>query len=469
MQQTYSTQNISLFQSIRMAFLGKEQDLSKGSLRTTIIILSIPMILEMVMESFFSMVDIFFVGQIGTSAVATIGLTESVMSIVYSVAIGISMAATALIARRAGEKKWKKAGDISFQVILIGCVFGLLTGVLGYMYAEELLRVMGASEAVISEGVGYTRIIFLGNLSVLLLFLINGIFRGAGNAAVAMHSLWFSNLLNIVLDPLLIFGIGPFPEMGLEGAAYATLIGRSAGVVYQLVVLVRGTNNLILTRKNFVFKIKHIKKILRISTGGMGQFLIESASWLFLIRFVSEFGSEVVAGYTIAYRLMMFIILPSWGLANAAATLVGQNLGAGNPERAEASVWKTAKYNMIFLGVISVLFLLVGHTFIQWFTHDPAVIAEGVTGLRIFCSGFVFFALGMVLTQSFNGAGDTKTPVWINILVFILIQIPLAYFLSFTLNMEAAGIYLSIAISYGMHALVSWFLFRQGKWKAVVV
>jgi len=460
---------IRYFRLFREAVKGEDQDYTSGSIRKAIFMLSIPMILEMVMESLFAIVDIFFVSKISVEAVATVGLTESILTIIYSIAIGISMAATAIVARRVGEKDHKRAADASFQAILIGFAISLIVGVAGIYYAPDLLSLMGASEDMIAKGSIYTRIMLGSNISIMLLFLINGIFRGAGNASIAMRSLWVSNGLNIVLDPLLIFGLGGWAGMGLEGAAWATVIGRSTGVLYQLYHLFNAKAIIKLSWENVVIRWQTIRNIIKVSSGGMGQFLIESASWIFLIRLVSEFGSDILAGYTIAIRIVVFTILPSWGMANAAATLVGQNLGASRSDRAESSVWQTSKINMIFMGVVSVLFFLVAEKLIILFNNDPVVVSQGASALRIFCLGYLFFAYGMVVSQSFNGAGDTRTPTIINLLVFWVIQIPLAYVLAIHFQLEAMGVFITIAFSHSLHALVSIFWFRKGYWKLVKV
>jgi len=448
---------------------GKKLDTSKGNISGTILLLAIPMVLEMLMESLFSVVDIFFVGKIGVNAVATIGLTESIMSVLYSVSIGLSMAATALIARRVGEKKIDKAAEVAFQAIVITVLFAVVSGFLGYIYAEDLLRMMGATDAIVEEGLVYTQIIFTGNASVVLLFVINGIFRGAGNASTAMHSLWIANFINIVLNPILIFGLGSIPAFGLKGAAYATLIGRSLGVLYQLIMLRFGKTIFQISRKAFVLKKKIVLKFLKLAAGSMSQFVIEAISWIFLIKLIAGYGSTVVAGYTIAYRILMFSILPGWGMANVAATMVGQNLGAGKPDRAETSVWKTVKFNALLLGIFSLIFLLVPHFFVHLFTTDAEVLLSGTEALRYFSIGFIFFACGMVLSQSLNGAGDTKTPAFINILVFIVIQIPLAWVLSKGIGLGAPGVYCAITISYLIHALFSFIAFKRGKWKVIKI
>lgn len=468
----YRTSNSSISKAIRFikaALLGEQKEFTSGSINRAILMLSIPMIAEMIMESLFAIVDVFFVSRIGVNAVATVALTESVLMIVYSIAVGMSMAVTALVARRVGEKNAHKATNAAFQGILVGSVFGLVLGLTGFFMAEEVLRLMGGSDEVIAEGVWYTRVMFGSNIVIILLFLINGIFRGAGDASIAMRSLWLANGINIVLDPVLIFGIAFIPAMGVKGAAIATTIGRSIGVLYQLYFLFNGRSVIKIGIENLVIKWKTIVELIKISGGGMGQFLVESASWIFLVRVMSLFGSEALAGYTIAFRVIVFTILPSWGMANAAATLVGQNLGAKSPDRAEVSVWRTAHWNMIFLGSISVLFYLMAEPIIWVFSDESTVISTGVSALKIICLGYVFFAYGMVISQAFNGAGDTKTPMFINIIVFWLLQIPLAYFLSVHLNWQAQGVFISIAFCHSIHALVCIMIFRRGRWKLVSV
>lgn len=458
-----------LFYHFKQAIKGEIEDFTVGSIRRSIFYLAIPMILEMVMESLFALVDIFFVGKLGVNAVATVGLTESVITIIYAISIGLSMAATAIVARRIGEKKYKAASDASFQAILLGFIMALVIGAMGYGFAEEILQLMGASASVIAEGIGYTRIIFAGNVSIMLLFIINGAFRGAGNAAIAMRTLWLANGINIILDPLLIFGLGPIPALGIEGAAWATTLGRTIGVLYQLFYLAKGSARIQIRAQNVVIRYKTVVNIFMVSLGGMGQFLIDSASWIFLTRIVSEFGSVALAAYTIAFRIVAFTILPAWGLSNAAATLVGQNLGAGQPERAERSVWQTAKYNVIFLGIVSVIFLLSADVFVSLFSSETDVVLMGAKALKIFCLGYVFFAYGMVVVQSFNGAGDTRTPTLINLGVFWLLQIPVAYLLALQLGWGATGVFATISICHSLHALISGWVFRKGKWKMVKV
>jgi len=458
-----------LLYHFRHALQGDYDNYTAGSIRQAIFYLAVPMILEMIMESLFAIVDIFFVGKLGVNAVATVGLTESVVTIVYSIGVGFSMAATAVISRRVGEKRLDKAAAAAFQVIVLGAIFSLTISISGYIYGGTVLELMGASPAVLSEGTRYTQIIFAGNISIMLLFIINGAFRGAGNAAIAMRTLWLANGINIVLDPLLIFGIGNIPGMGIEGAAWATTIGRSIGVLFQLYHLVKGSTRIIITAQAVKLRWSTVKNIIKISSGGMGQFLIDSASWIFLTRIVSEFGSVALAGYTIAFRVVMFTLLPAWGLSNAAATMVGQNLGAKLPERAEKSVWYTARYNVYFLGFVSVLFLFTADIFVSWFSADEAVVAAGATALKIFCLGYIFFAFGMVIVQAFNGAGDTRTPTIINLGVLWAFQLPLSYLLAIQYNLGEMGVFITIAISHSLHALVSLWVFRKGKWKNMKV
>lgn len=451
------------------AVKGSERNFTSGSINKAIVYLSIPMILEMVMESLFALVDTIFVSKISTEAVATVGLTESVITLVYSIGIGLSMAATAMVARRIGEGKPEEAAEAGAQSIIIALIVALIIGVPGVVFAEDILRLMGADEKVISTGVGYTRILMGSNVVIMLLFLLNGIFRGAGDAYLAMRSLWVANILNIILDPLFIFGIGPFPEMGVQGAAVATTIGRSVGVIYQLHLLFGKKGVIKLEKKHFVVVWKVIKKLLDVAATGTGQFLISSASWIFLMRIISLFGSEAIAGYTIAIRLIIFTILPSWGLANAAATLVGQNLGAGKPERAEKSVWAAAYYNMLFLLSVSIIYFIMAPYILPFFDPNPEVIQAGVLSLRVICVGYVFFAYGMVISQAFNGAGDTRTPTLINLICFWLIQIPLGYLLAVPLGFKLAGVCAAIGISETILALIAIYLFKKGTWKTVSI
>ena len=457
------------WQLIKDAILGKEQDFTKLSLKTAIVILAIPMILEMMMESLFAVVDIFFVAKLGSDAIATVGLTESVVVLVYAVGFGISMAATALISRRFGEKEYSEAGSVAFQLLMVGGAISVILGVLGWIFAADILGLMGAEPAVVDSGVVYSRIIFAGNTAIMLLFLINGAFRGAGQAHHAMRSLWIANGLNIILDPLLIFGIGSWAGMGLEGAAVATTLGRSIGVLYQLYHLFNGKHRLKILRQNIEISWQIILKILNISIGGMGQFLIDSVAWIALTRMNAEFGSTALAGYTIAFRILIFTILPAWGLSGAAATLVGQNLGANQPRRAEDAVWLTTRYTVLFMASVTGIYLLFASSLAGFFTDIPEIQEIAAQGLQVIACGYVFFAIGMVLTQSFNGAGDTKTPAWINIGVLWFLEIPLAYILAFPFGMKYLGIFIAIAFSHSFHSLVTLYFFRKGKWKTMKV
>lgn len=466
----------SLYQSFRKflryffeALKGSEQDFTEGNLNKAIFMLSIPMILEMIMESLFAVVDVFFVSKVSVNAVATVGLTESVMMIVYSIAVGLSMAATATVARRIGEKDPEAASVAAVQAAILGLSAAILIGLAGAVYAKELLELMGGSPELVAEGHGYTRWIFLGNVPLMLLFLINAIFRGAGDASIAMRSLWLANGLNMLLDPLLIFGLGPIPAMGVEGAAIATTVGRTVGVLYQLYHLFDGGSRIKITIRSLVVKWDILKRMMKVSVGGIGQFLIESASWIFLMRVMAQFGEEALAGYTISFRVLVFTLLPSWGLANAAGTLVGQNLGALKPERAETSVWRTALINVIFLGIVGAVFLIFAEPVIRIFNSNVEVVAFGTQSLQIICLGYVFFAYGMVLVQAFNGAGDTKTPTVINIFVFWVFQIPFAYWLAVVLEWGPVGVFWAIAIAHSILAVVGLVIFRRGRWKLVQV
>lgn len=456
-------------QLVKEALQGKEEDYTKINIKRGIFLLSVPMILELIMESLFAVVDIFFVGRLGNNAVATVGLTEAVVVIVYAVGVGISMAATALIARRFGEHNYKDAGSATFQLLVFGGGISLLMGVLGFVFARDILVLMGASESVLAVGVPYTQIIFAGNVSIMLLFLINGAFRGAGQAHLAMRALWLANGCNIVLDPILIFGFGSIEGMGLAGAAWATSIGRTIGVLYQLYHLFNGKHKLQILKDNMVLQWDIMLNIMKISLGGMAQFLIDSAAWIALTRITASFGDAAVAGFTISFRILIFSLMPAWGLAGAASTLVGQNLGAKKIKRAVLSVWLTARYNVIFLSIVTCIYLFFGNYLAQWFTNSIEVQEIASTGLRIIVLGYVFFAVGMVMVQSFNGAGDTQTPMFINIGVFLLLEIPLAYYLAIPMNMQILGVFISIAFCHSLHALIALWFFRKGKWKHIKV
>ena len=457
-----------LWASIRQSLRGTEQDFTSGSLNRGVLLLAVPMVLEMAGESLFAIVDAFFVAGLGAHALAAVGLTESVLELIYAVAVGLSMATTAMVARRTGEKDANGAAQASVQAIIVGIGMSLVLGVAGVIFAPDLLRLMGADEATIEIGVTYTRIMYGGMVVIVLLFLNNAIYRGVGDAAMAMRSVWIANAINIVLDPVLILGLGPFPELGLKGAAIATTIGRGIGVLYQFRGMSRGPRLAIRAEDLRVIP-DVIGRLLRISVGGVGQMVVAHASYIGLIRILAGFGSTVLAGYVIAIRIVIFIILPAWGLSNAAATLVGQNLGAGRPDRAERAVWLTGFWNMIFMAVITVVFVAFAEQIIAPFTDDPGILDAGTRALRIISLGYVFYAWGMVMMQAFNGAGDTATPTKINFFVFWLFQLPFAWVLSRSLAQGDDGVYWAIAVSYSLSAVVSLLVFRRGKWKTKVV
>jgi putative MATE family efflux protein len=451
------------------AVRGRGGDLTEGSIRRAIVLLAVPMVLEMVMESVFAIVDIFFVSRLGPEAVAAVGFTESLLTIIYTVAVGLGIGVTAVVARRIGERDPGAAADAAFQALALGLVISLLLASAGVLYAERLLRLMGASDDVIAIGAGYTRVMFGGNGVVLLLFVLNAAFRGAGDAAIAMRVLWLANGLNIVLNPLLIFGVGPFPELGVTGAAVATVIGRGTGVAAQLTVLFGGAGALRLAGRRLSIAPRVMLRLLRLSGSGMLQVFIGTASWIGLVRIVATFGSEAVAGYTVAVRLVLFALFPAWGLANAAATLVGQSLGANRPERAEQAVWIAGRLNFAFLGSIGLLFMLSAPMLVAVFTTDAATAQYATNALRIISAGFFFYAYGMVLTQSFNGAGDTWTPTVLNVLCFWCWELPLAWLLAHTAGFGPDGAFLAVTIAFSTMALASAALFRRGRWKLKVV
>lgn len=458
-----------IFKNFWKAVKGKEQNFTSGSIRKAVFMLSIPMILEMLMESIFALVDIIFVSRVSTNAVATIGLTESVLTLVYAVAIGLSMAATAVVARRVGEQDIKGANQAAVQVIFLGVAVSLVVSVIGIFYAKDILRLMGGEPDLIAEGYGYTQVLLGGNITIMLLFLINAIFRGAGDASIAMWTLVVSNGLNIILDPVFIFGLGPMPEFGVKGAAIATTIGRGSAVLFQLGILFYGWGKIKIAFKDLVLRTAVMLNLIRVSLGGIGQFIIGTSSWVFLMRIMSEFGSEVLAGYTIAIRVMMFTFMPSWGMSNAAATLVGQNLGAGKPDRAEKSVWITGKYNAIFMLIVSVVYLVFAKQILSLFSSEVDVIKFGALALQVIAAGYVFYAYGMVVIQAFNGSGDTKTPTWINFVAFWLFQIPFAYVVSIHFNIGALGVFLAVVLAEALLATLGIIWFRKGKWKSVKV
>ncbi len=449
---------------IKQSLQGEEHDYTQGNIRKAVFLLAIPMILELSLESVFALVDMFFVGKLGENAIATVGLTESVISIVYSIAIGISTAATAVVARRIGEKNPDAAAHAGAQSLIVSILGTLIISIVGAYYASDILRLMGASQEVVAEGAIFTRIMFAGSGAIMLLFLINGIFRGAGDAAMAMKSLWIASLINIILCPILIH------FFGLKGAAIATLTGRSSGVLYQCYHLFRGKGSLRFKRSHFRIDIPIIRTIVNIGWPATLQFIIASGSWIILARLVAETGGTTAsAGYQIAIRNVVFFILPAWGLSNAAATLVGQNLGAKQIERAEKSALITAKYNAIFMGFVMILFLAFAEPIIKFFSNDEDVIAYGVQSLRIMGTGFIFYGIGMVMTQALNGAGDTRTPTIINLVGFWFFQIPLAYFLAVVMNLKSTGAFIAIPVAESLIALMALYFFKRGRWKEVQV
>ncbi len=448
----------------RQSLNGEEQDYTQGSIPKAVFLLAIPMILELSLESVFAVVDMFFVSKLGQNAIATVGLTESVVTIIYSVAIGLSTGATAIVARRIGEKNPEAAAHAGAQSIVVAMVATVILSIVGVVFASDILRLMGASSAVITEGAVFTRIMLGSSVAIMLLFLINGIFRGAGDAAMAMRSLWIASLINIVLCPIFIH------FYGLKGAAIATVIGRSSGVLYQCYHLMKGSGILKFRAEHFGIDLKQIKAIVAIAWPATFQFIIASGSWIILARLVAQTGGTTAsAGYQIAIRNVIFFILPAWGLSNAAATLVGQNLGAKELARAEESVMITAKYNVIFMAFVMVLFVFFSEPIIRIFTYEIDVIAYGSKALQIMGYGYVFYGIGMVMTQALNGAGDTKTPTYINLIGFWCFQIPLAYYLAIGLDMKETGAFMAVPIAETGIALMAWYYFKKGKWKEVTV
>ena len=460
------------FSLLFRAIKGEQQDYTSGSIRRAVFMLAIPMILEMIMESVFAVVDLYFVGHLPNAnhAISTVGLTESVLTIIYSLAIGVSMAATAMVARRIGEKDPDAAATAGMQALWVAMFITILISVPGYFYAADILRLMGAEPETVAMGTTYTRIMMAGSIVIMLLFLINGIFRGAGDAAMAMKSLWLANICNIILCPILIRGFGPIPAFGLTGAAMATTIGRGIGVLYQLYHLFHGTNQMKLSVSHLKFDWKIIKSLIGVASPGTLQFIIGSCSWIVLAKLVAETGhSEASAGYQTAIRIVIFFLLPAWGMSNAAATLVGQNLGAKQPERAEASVFATAKYNTIFMAIVSVLFLAAARPIVSLFTSDAAVTEIAVEALRIISLGYIFYGIGMVMANAFNGAGDTWTPTIINLFGFWVFQIPLALLLAKTFALGPTGVFIAIPVAETSITIVAYILFRKGKWKRVKI
>jgi putative MATE family efflux protein len=455
----------SLWESLWEAIRGSHQDYTTGSLNRAILLLAVPMVLEMVLESLFAVVDVFWVGRLGANAIATVGLTESLLSLIFAVGIGLSMSTTAMVARRIGEKDPESAAVAGVQAIVLGLITSVAIGIPCFIYAPDMLRLMGASNDIVTTGSGYARIALGGSGAILMLFLNNAIFRGAGDAAIAMRLLWVSNIINLILDPLFIFGWGPIPRMGVTGAALATFTGRSIGVAYQFYRLLRGSERIRILARQIRVDVHVLWRLVRVSLTGILQFAIAHTSWIGLVRIVSVFGASALAGYTIAIRIVVFVILPSWGLSNAAATLVGQNLGAKKPERAEQAVWRTGFYNMLFLGSVGVFFVFFAEPIVRLFTQDPAVIPLAAKCLRIVSYGNIGYAYAMVMLQAFNGAGDTITPTIVNFFGFWLLEIPLAYWLAIPMKLQSNGAFYAIVVAECSIAAASAVLFKRGKWK----
>jgi putative MATE family efflux protein len=458
----------SWFRLIRQAIRGEEMDYTTGSIRRAVIMLAIPMMLEMIMESVFAVVDLYFVGHLENSsqAVQVVGLTESVLTIIYSLAIGMSMAATALVARRVGEKNYDEAAHAGVQALIVALAITIVMSITGFIFAKNILLLMGASEATASAGTNFVRTMMGGSIVIMLLFLINGIFRGAGNAAMAMKSLWVGNICNIILCPIFIYGLGPIPAFGLTGAAIATTIGRGIGVIYQVYHLFKGNSTIQIHLHNWFIDLPVIRSIIKIATPAILQFIIGSCSWIFLANLVATTGGDHgSAGYQTALRLMMFFILPAWGMSNAAATLVGQNLGAKNPNRASLSVMKTMKYNVIFMAFITLFTFTMGEWLVGFFTNDVQVKEIAVTAIRIISLGYIFYGVGMVMMNAFNGAGDTWTPTWINLIGFWMLQIPLGYLLAKVFELGPLGVFIAVPVSETCMSIASFIIFRKGKWK----
>jgi putative MATE family efflux protein len=450
---------------LRESLQDNDIEYTRGRISRALGLLAIPMMLEMSMESVFAVVDIAFVSILGTDAIAAVGITEALITVLYAVAVGLGMAVTAMVARRIGAQEREAAARVTGQAIWIGAVLSLMIGIPGVIYAADMLRLMGASEGVIETGSGFAAVLLGGSASILYLFLLNAAFRGAGDANVALRSLWLANGLNIILDPCLIFGLGPFPEMGVTGAAVATTIGRSIGVLYQLWYLFDGRGRLEFHLRNLAIAPKVMMRMLVISAGGIGQFLIATSSWIIVMRIVALYGSTAVAAYTIGLRIFEFVWLPSWGLGNAAATLVGQNLGANKPDRAQDSTWLAARYNLVFMTTIGTLLVALAPGVAGLFSDDPEVLRYGTSCLRILAVGVPMYAIGMIITQALNGAGDTRTPTLINFLCFWVLQIPLAYWLATDVSMGPNGVFVAIVVSESLVTVLSVIVFRAGRWK----
>jgi putative MATE family efflux protein len=459
----------SIWQELKSAIRGSEADYTQIGIGKAIFLLAVPMILELIMESTFAVVDIYFVGTLGASAVATVGLTETYLFLLYSIGMGLSMAVTAIIARRIGEKEKEKAGVTAVQSIFLAILVSMPFAVAGILFSKDLLALMGADKWVLEYGYGYMQWMLGGNVVIMMLFVVNSVFRGAGDPAIAMRVLWIANGVNIILDPVLILGLGPFPKLGIEGAAIATNIGRGIGVLTQLWLLFKGGRHIRVLRSYIHLNREIISRIIHTSLGGIGQMIVAMTSWIFIMRILAEFGSQTVAGATIALRIMMFTMMPAWGMSNAVATLVGQNLGAKLPDRAERSVWITGFWNMLFLIGVAIVYFLFSESLVGIFTDDAGVISVGAMWLRIVSYSYFVYGWWMVATQAFNGAGDTITPTKINLVFFWVIEIPLSYFMAKVLDMESSGVFWAIFIAETSVGLFTLWLFKKGKWKNVEV
>ena len=452
---------------VRESLRDNDVDYTREPVPRALGLLAIPMMLEMAMEAVFAVVDIFFVARLGTDAVAAVGITEALITVLYAVAMGIGLAVTAMVSRRIGEGDREGAAAVTGQAIWLSFAISLVIGIAGFTYAEDLLRLMGASTGVIETGTGFAAVLLGGSASIVYLFVLNAGFRGAGDAAVALRSLWLANGINIVLDPCLIFGLGPFPEMGVTGAAVATTIGRGVGVLYQLYYLLNAGGRL-------AFALRHLKpvpallgRLVVISAGGIGQFLVATTSWIGIMRIVAFYGSAPIAAYTIAFRVIEFVLLPAWGLGNAAATMVGQNLGAGLPDRAAASAWKAGRYNLVFMTVVGIVTFIFAPQITALFSSDPDVLRYGTSCLRILGVGYPAYALGMVMSQAINGAGDTMTPTILNLVAFWIVQIPFAYWLAETVALGPNGVFTAIVVGESLLTILAVVVFRRGRWQTV--
>lgn len=450
---------------IKLSLSGEDHDYTKGNIKRAVFLLSVPMVLEMLMESIFAIVDILFVSKLGADAIATVGLTESVITIIYALAIGLSAATAAMVSRRVGEKNYKKASESAYQAIFTGISISVLIAIPGLFFAKDILRLMNASPTIINNMSGYASIMFGGNIVIMLLFINNAVFRSAGNPILSMRVLWIANIINIILDPIFIFGWGPIPALGVKGAAIATTTGRGLAVLYQFYLLSHKTGRIQISGFNFLPDFKLIGQLIKLSTGSVSQYIVVTSSWVILMRIVAQFGSEVLAGYTVSIRIIVFALLPAWGIGNAASTLVGQNLGAGQPDRAEKSAWIAGKVNMLTMAIVSILLFLIPESLISFFSNDTVVIEVGISCLRTICMGLIIYGLGMTLVNAINGAGDTQTPFRINVVTFWLIEIPLAWVLANHFGFEQNGVFYSIvAADISMTAIIFYY-FQKGKWK----